>query len=108
MCGIDKTESAKFAKYCENYIKNFELKDEPREPKSVTNDKLKIPTKEQIKKLQVKGLNLVKQIKKNKVKQFKCAYSIEWNKVNKKFANNPDLRSYNYAKARIAVAKKFI
>lgn len=70
--------------------------------------KLEVITKEQIKKLQIKGLNLVSQIKKKNVTKFGRAYGVEWRKINKKFADNQTLRSYNYAKARIAVAKKFI
>lgn len=70
--------------------------------------KLEVITKEQIKKLQIKGLNLVSQIKKNNVAKFGRAYGVEWRKINKKFPDNQVLRSYNYAKARISVAKKFI
>ena len=120
LCGINKTEAAKFAKYCEDYIKNFDGSENTK-----TNVRLKtntscikttnlkiqsknVPTKEQIKKLQIKGLNLVSQIKKKNVTKFGRAYGVEWRKINKKFSDNQTLRSYNYAKARIAVAKKFI
>ena len=70
--------------------------------------KLEVITKEQIKKLQIKGLNLVTQIKKKNVTMFGHAYGVEWRKINKKFSDNQALCSYNYAKARIAIAKKFI
>jgi len=97
-------------------IKNVESKSKVRKSKPVIqrkmNNKLKIlknvPTKEQIKKLQIKGLNLVTQIKKKNVAKFGRAYGVEWRKINKKFSDNQALRSYYYAKARIAVAKKFI
>ena len=108
-------------KYIHQEMANFGWKAAPRMPKPETKDKmnvsmkaqtkvqkLEVITKEQIKKLQIKGLNLVTQIKKKNVAEFGRAYGVEWRKINKKFSDNQTLRSYNYAKARIAVAKKFV
>ena len=107
--------------YIHQEMANFGWKAAPRKTKPETKDKmnvsmkaqtkvqkLEVITKEQIKKLQIKGLNLVTQIKKKNVAEFGRAYGVEWRKINKKFSDNQTLRSYNYAKARIAVAKKFV
>ena len=107
--------------YIHEEMKNFGWKAAPRKTKPETKgkmnvstktqtkvQKLDVVTKEQIKKLQIKGLNLVTQIKKKNVAMFSRAYGVEWRKINKKFPDNQALRSYNYAKARISVAKKFI
>ena len=107
--------------YIHKEMANFGWKAAPRKTKPETKDKmnvsmkaqtkvqkLEVITKEQIKKLQIKGLNLVTQIKKKNVAEFGRAYGVEWRKINKKFSDNQTLRSYNYAKARIAVAKKFV
>ena len=107
--------------YIHQEMANFGWKAAPRKTKPETKgkmnvsmkaqtkvQKLEVITKEQIKKLQIKGLNLVTQIKKKNVAEFGRAYGVEWRKINKKFSDNQTLRSYNYAKARIAVAKKFV
>ncbi len=107
--------------YIHQEMTNFGWKAAPRKTKPETKgkmnvstktqtnvQKLDVVTKEQIKKLQIKGLNLVTQIKKKNVAMFVRAYGVEWRKINKKFSDNQTLRSYHYAKARIAVAKKFV
>ena len=107
--------------YIHQEMDNFGWKAAPRKTKPETKgkmnvstktqtnvQKLDVVTKEQIKKLQIKGLNLVTQIKKKNVAMFGRAYGVEWRKINKKFSDNQTLRSYHYAKARIAVAKKFV
>lgn len=110
MCGIDSEDAKVFSKYCEDFIKNLDIKNgiiTENEKRNVIKNK-KMPTNEDTKKLQSKSLKLIKTMNNRTKKAFDRAYSVEWNKIYKKYPDNKELRSYNWAKVRLTIAKKFI
>lgn len=92
--------------YIHQEMANFGWKAAPRKKTNVTTNK--VFTSQEIKALQVKGLALIKKMKKKAKIMFKRAYNVEWWKINEKYTNNKNLRSYHYAKARLTLAKKFV